>query len=205
METNPDLAGSANSILQSARLLGEHCNVEQGHTQQVTRLALRLFDELHEVHQMDPADRLRLECAALLHDIGWLEGRKGHHRAALRIILETPLLALDSKERLIIGSIARYHRKSLPSQAHDHFAALETHDQDTVSKLAALLRLADGLDYDHLGRVLELACKIRPRKVVLRVTATQFTRDEQRDALKKGDLFELVFQRKLDMDWSPPL
>ena len=192
-------------ILQAVFDLAEKCGCEAQHTRQVTQLALSLFDELYELHQLDGEDRFRLEYAALLHDIGLLEGVKSHHRTTLRIILETPLLPLDMKERLIIGSIARYHRKSLPALAHDHFAALDATDQHTVNRLAALLRLADGLDHDHKSHVQNLICKIRPRKVVVRCTGAKPSPEEMQVARKKSDLFVLAYQRKLEIEWKPSL
>ena len=141
--------GDHAQVFQAVFALAAQCGYDAQHSRQVTQLALCLFDELYELHQLDGEDRFRLECAGLLHDIGTLEGWKGHHRATLRIILESPLLPLDRQERLVIGNIARYHRKSLPALTHAPFAALDLAEQDTVSRLAALLRLADGLDHDH--------------------------------------------------------
>lgn len=190
-------------LLSAVTRLAEQCSYDEAHSRQVTRLALRLFDELRELHQLESPDRFRLECAGLLHDIGWVEGWKGHHRTALRIILETPMLVLDNRERLIIGSIARYHRKALPALTHDHFAALDDADQDVVNRLAALLRLADGLDRQHQQRVQDLTCKIRPHKVVIRCTAEHRFPTEEHAALEKSDLFRLVYRRKVEIDWKP--
>ncbi|HEY4384635.1 MAG TPA: hypothetical protein VGN34_09205, partial [Ktedonobacteraceae bacterium] len=50
----------------------------------------------------------------------------------------------------------RYHRRALPSNHHDEYAALGRAARKRVSILSSLLRIADALDYHHDGRVLRL-------------------------------------------------
>jgi putative phosphoesterase len=182
--------------------LAESCDYEAGHTHQVTHLALQLFDELQALHQLGEEERFWLRCAGLLHDIGWVEGQKGHHKTALRLILEAPLLLFNTRERLIIGSIARYHRKALPDEAHDHYAALQPSDRQTVCVLAGLLRVADGLDRTHASAVRNLACEITSHRIVVRCEVQHPAEAEQQTALDKGELFEQVFERRLAIDWN---
>lgn len=190
------------TLLKPVLELAKTCEYEAGHTHQVTFLALRLFDELQSLHDLDIQERFWLECAALLHDIGWIEGWRGHHKASLKIILSTPLLPFDSKERLIIGSIARYHRKSLPEIRHDHYAALEQQEQETVKMLAALLRVADGLDSAHQNRVKDLTCQVRGKKVNLSCAAPSLPEEEIARAEVKADLFQAVYKKKLVIRWE---
>ena len=198
-------ANEREKILTCVIQLAEACAYDSAHARQVTRLALRLFDEMNELHQLVARDRLRLECAALLHDIGWQSGGKGHHRASMQMILESPLLPFDDHERATIGCIARYHRRGLPALTHPLYAGLETREQEAVSKLAALLRLAEGLDHDHKQRIKDVTCRIRPRKVVVRASATRHSLELARETLDKADLFVLVYRRKLEFNWKPLL
>jgi putative phosphoesterase len=183
--------------LQAVLQLAKSCEYEEQHTHQVTRLALRLFDELKLVHGLGPRERYWLQCGALLHDIGLIEGVQGHHKASLRIILDTPLLKFDKKERLIIGSIARYHRAGLPQERHHHFAALKPGLRRIVRTCAAILRVADGLDYTHQNVVSELSCVLSPKQIVIRCAVKQPAEDERLRALEKGDLLREVFERDL--------
>lgn len=169
------------------------------HPQQVTRLALRLFDELQPLHGLGARERFWLECAALLHDIGWAEGRKGHHKTSLRMILKDPALPFARYERLLIGSIARYHRRALPKPKHDHYAALRPQDQGKVSVLAALLRVADGLDCTHTSVVVDLKAEVTLAAIIIRLQTRGIAEAERQDALGKGNLLERVFGRKLQV------
>ena len=132
--------------MESALALAKECKYEREHTHQVERLALEIFDQLGRLHKLGRAERFLLRCAAILHDIGWLEGQKGHHKTALRIIMDSPILRFDFPRRRIIGLIARYHRKSLPKEQHTYFRDLDAKDRNIVRKLSGILRVADGLD-----------------------------------------------------------
>lgn len=193
---------AGNRSLESVLHLAESCEYEVGHTHQVTRLALRLFDELQPVHRLGAEERFWLHAGALLHDIGWIEGRKGHHKTALHTILNTPLLPFDNGECLVIGSIARYHRRALPKKKHGHFAALKPPQRHIVSVLAAILRVADGLDRTHQSLVQDLSCEITPEQIRVRCSARRPVDIERRSALKKGQLLEKVLKRDLVVEWQ---
>ncbi len=182
--------------------LARACEVESRHTLHVHHLALRLFDDLAPLRYFGEKDRFLLQCAALLHDIGWVEGWRGHHKAGLAIILRTPLLTFPNKERLVIGSVVRYHRRALPQPDHDNYAALNLAEQELVKRLAAFLRIADGLDDQHQQRVEYLGCEVNPEEVVLICKAAQPAEDERTVALEKSDLFEQVFERRISITWS---
>ena len=189
--------------LAAAAALAERCHYEQEHTEQVTRLALRLFDELRPLHGLGPAERHWLHCAALLHDIGWMEGRQGHHKTALRVILTDASLPLEARQRRIVGSVARYHRRALPDEHHEHFAALDAADRELVCKLAGILRVADGLDRTHTDVVTDVACRITAKRVVVGCFVTGEAWAEIEAAGKKGDLFEQTFGRALAFEALP--
>jgi len=188
-------------IWKSALALANTCAFEQVHSIQVTRLAVRLFDELRDLHLLSAQERFWLHLAGLLHDIGWCEGWKAHHKTSLNIILTTPMLPFDQRERLLIGSVCRYHRKAQPDLSHDHFSALTVDDRRTVVRLASLLRIADGLDCTHRCLVSDLTARINPSTIELNCQAVEPALDEERDALKKGDLLEATFDRKLKISW----
>ncbi len=187
--------------LDAVLRLAESCGYEVEHTHQVTRLALLLFDELEHLHNLGDEERFWLQCGALLHDIGWIEGQSKHHKTSLRIILNSPLLPFDERERLIIGSIARYHRKALPTANHDHFAALDWDERRTVSVLASFLRVADGLDRTHRSVVEDLACEVLPGQVVVRCYVRSPAEAERLVALEKGKLLEQALDRRLVIQW----
>ena len=187
---------------QAALGLAQTCRYDAEHCQQVTRLALRLFDELVPLHQLTTSDRFWLQCAGILHDIGWVEGWQAHHKHTLNIILSAAELRFNSTERYMVASIARYHRRALPNLKHDHFAALKEPDRERVIKLSALLRVADGLDVSHAGYVKDIQCQIKDQQIVLTGFAPAALTLEEKAALSKADLLQEAYHRKLRIRWQ---
>jgi exopolyphosphatase/pppGpp-phosphohydrolase len=192
-----DLQNLTPGSLEVVRQMAASYLGDLGHTDQVTYLALRIFDELKNLHHLNEPERYLLECGALLHDIGWVQGWKNHHKSSLQMIVDNQLLPFDGKEKLLIGSIARYHRKALPSLEHDHYAALEPDERRVVSKLAAILRIADGLDRTHSKAVSDLRCVVTKKEVLIKCMVTHPAPDEEKNAYEKADLFEQEFKRKI--------
>lgn len=73
----------------------------------------------------------------------------------------------DETERSLVALLARYHRRAWPSPRHRRFAALGKDDRKCVRRLAALLRLADALDYSRQGLVEDISARIGKKRVEL--------------------------------------
>ena len=172
------------------------------HARQVLRLSAQLFEATQELHQLDKRALQMLERAAFLHNAGMLVEVRRHHKHSYRLIKEAELPDFTAEERHEIACIARYHRRALPSTSHPEFAILSRAARKRVSALAALVRIADALDYSHDGRVLRLVaetelCSEHAWTVALWVRPLADLDDELEHAYEKSDLFEKVFKRKL--------
>jgi len=172
------------------------------HARQVARLSAQLFAATRVLHKMGEKEMRLLDRAALLHNTGMMIETRRHHKHSFRLIKETPLPDFSEQERYEIACIARYHRRALPSRQHEEYAALGHAARKRVSVLAALLRVADALDYNHDGRVLSLNvdeahCNRTTWTIQLHVRALADLDEELENAYEKADLFEKVFSRKL--------
>ena len=148
--------------------LGRRYGFEEEHSRQDARLAVRLFDLMADLHGLDDDYRDILYCAGLLHDIGYVEGYWGHHKTAYRLIKNADLPGLTEEEKHIVANVARYHRGAKPKRSHKGFAALDPEEQEVVSILGGILRLADGLDRSHTDAVRDLdAWFVDDRLVIL--------------------------------------
>ncbi len=161
------------------------------HVEQVSRLALLLFDGLQVQHGLGTVERALLQTAAALHDIGWLRGQRRHHKTGLTMIMASSVLPWDARERLLVGSIVRYHRRAEPQASHAHWRALSAHDQYVVAVGAGLLRAADALDRSHTSAVGDVLPSVGD-SLVLRVTGTDGVLDEFAGCEAKGQLLASV-------------
>jgi len=172
------------------------------HARQVERLSMQLFEATQPLHELDEHALHLLERAAFLHNAGMMIEARRHHKHSFRLINETKLPDFTDEERFEIACIARYHRRALPSTSHREFEALSRQARQRVSILAALLRIADALDYSHDGRVLRVAGvqELSDKKNWVLSLWTRPLADldiELEHAYEKADLFEKVFKRKL--------
>ncbi|HYQ88425.1 MAG TPA: Ppx/GppA phosphatase family protein [Candidatus Binatia bacterium] len=187
----------SSQTLNAARALMRKYDTDPKHSRHATELALSLFDQLKSVHGLGKRDRLLLEIAGLLHEVGNFISASGHHRHAYYIISETPILGLTDEELHIVACVARYHRKAPPDTSHECYAELAEKARDRVRALAAMLRLADALDHDHRQRVVDVRAKKRDSELVLKArTRGDVTLDEWSVGEKGGDLFEEEFGLK---------
>ena len=138
---------------RSVRAFAERCRFEAPHAKQVRTLALQLFDQLGPRLGCTPADRLTLADAALLHDVGYHVNYAKHHKHSYHLIVHADLLGVSPEEQVVIANVARYHRGTPPKRRHEGFAVLDAAGRARVRRLAALLRVADGLDRGHVSAV----------------------------------------------------
>lgn len=141
---------------RSIRQLVDRCDDDPAHSVHVAVLAVALFDNIPELHNLGTSAREYLEAGALLANVGLVVAHSKHHLHAYYLIRNSELTGLTDGEIEVIAQIARYHRKSEPKQAHQTFAALDADDQRLVRSLAAVLRIAIGLDRRHEGRVVDV-------------------------------------------------
>jgi exopolyphosphatase/guanosine-5'-triphosphate,3'-diphosphate pyrophosphatase len=154
---------------RSVRKLAERSHYEEPHSKHVQTLALQLFDSLGQRLGCAPEDRGLLADAALLHDIGYHISYEKHNKHSYHLIEHAELLGMTPAEQIIVANVARYHRGAEPKKKHENYGALDRAMRQTIKRLAALLRVADGFDRGHAGAVGEI--KVRWMERALRLTA----------------------------------
>ena len=166
------------------------------HSRHVTDLALMIFDDLQPLHQLDTRERFLLECAGMLHDIGWKYGQRRHNIRSAEMIVSDENLPFDIPERSIITLVARSHRGNVALETSGFFRLLSPEYQKQVLILAAILRIADGFDYLHLRTVQTVSCTFEGQEIVINVTVYGDASVEKQRAGLKSDLFIQAFNRK---------
>jgi exopolyphosphatase/guanosine-5'-triphosphate,3'-diphosphate pyrophosphatase len=154
---------------RAVRALGRHYGVSALHVRKVAELAGMLFQSLRSLHRLPlPKGRL-LEAAAYLYNIGHFVNESRHHRHSQYLVQNSDLPGFEDRERTVIATLCRYHRKSMPQAAHDTFQALDPEDRNSVVLLTPLLRLAVALDQSQEQRVELVEAAVQENAVELRL------------------------------------
>ena len=165
---------------KSVERLAGRWNVEWMHARCVAKLSDEIFQSTHALHQMTEREREWLRFAAILHDAGASVGMPRHHKHSYYLITHGDLTGFSSEEIATIAAVARYHRGGRPKERHPEWESLDPWRRQSVEKLAAILRVADGLDRGHRQIVESVACRLRQKKVIFEVTAHRGSRSRDR-------------------------
>jgi len=184
-------------LAQAGISLGRRYMFDEAQGLHVADLAGQLFDALQELHGLGEADRRYIVAAALLHDIGMFVAAKKHHKHSMYLISRSDLPGFSAHEMLIVANIARYHRRGAPSPQHHEFHRLPQRDRDKVTPLAAILRLADALDRQHLQRVQSIEARAAGLELTLKISGEGDLLLERWALKKKSSLFEDTFGLKV--------
>lgn len=172
-------------VIESAVSLGRKFRFDEMHGMQVARTALELFDQLLEEHGLDSHARLLLEAAAILHDIGNYINTVQHHRHGQYIISNSEMFGFSRNDSRIMSHVVRFHRKTSTAANYPGFAALGREERILVLKLAAMLRLADGLGRVRSQNLPVLKLEKSEDEIILHI------RNEGIEL--RGEMFEEVF------------
>ncbi len=190
-----DEESEASNVIEACIRLGKRYGFDQAHGEHVASLAMSLFDDMAGYHGFGERERLLLRAAALLHDIGDYVRYDGHHKHSYYLIQHSDIMGLSPDERAIVANVARYHRKSAPDPSHPNFRELDKEARSKVRALAAILRIADALDREHLGKVKSVRAEIdgRGRRMFLHLTGDEDRELEEWTVRAKSELLRDVF------------
>jgi exopolyphosphatase/guanosine-5'-triphosphate,3'-diphosphate pyrophosphatase len=187
----------------SVQALARRCSWPEAHSRHVAELALAVFDQTRELHGLDDGDRELLEYGALLHDIGEHVAHDDHDRHAAYLVAHGGLRGFDPHEILVLTALVRWHRRGDPKPNDDLVGPLDDATRDQVRALAALLRIADGLDRSRKQVVTGVRVRVSPSLVLVRLTTRSDPELELWGARRKRDLFEKAFGRELEVSAHP--
>ena len=196
-----DPESAARSVLGACKRLGHRYRFDEPHGVLVERFAGILFDATQGVHGLDDRDRLLLRAAAVLHDIGDFVRYDGHHKHTYYLITHSDVMGLSGPEREIVANVARYHRKSSPDPSHGNFERLGKDERARVRVLAGLLRIADALDREHLGKVetLHASVDVARQKLCLTLGGREERDLEEWSVREKAELLREVLSLEVEL------
>ncbi len=184
--------------ISSAMRIGRKFRFDQNHALQVMNLSMKLFNCLIPLHRLEKSALRYLQLAAILHDVGHAVGPTKHHKHSYYLIRNSEMMGVSDDELEMIANIARYHRKAHPASEHYTYQQLGKADKILVTKLAAILRIADALDREHKSQVTDISCAIEIGKVTIKLTTDSDCVLERWSLAERAKLFEELFGTKIE-------
>ena len=191
-------------VIRSTLELGRKFHFDEAHGAHVAARSKTLFHALQDEHQLPPRFELLLYVAALLHEVGLYISFRSHHKHSMYLIQNSELFGLGAKDMLLVAMIARYHRRAAPRSNHYGYATLDRESRIAVSKLAAILRVADALERSHSQRVRSIEITRRGADLVITIPQVDDLSIEQMALREKGDMFEQIYGLNVVLRVEPP-
>jgi hypothetical protein len=180
-------------------LLDDLCeahHVDLAHAGYVESLAGAIFGATTNVHRLPASLHTLLDAAVLLHNITFADNPVDHHLHGRDLILATPIRGFTDEERHMLACMTAFHRgKVLPDREPAYLELPEDLRRDTLA-LAAILRVADGLDNSKTQGTHITGVQVMIDTLLITVDGPDSVGDAAY-AESKGDLWAQVFGMKV--------
>src|SRR5262249_23867911 len=186
---------------KAALALVDRSDCDKRHAQHVAMLALRIFDQTRMLHALPDDSREVLEHAALLHETGMHVSDRAYHKHTYYLVRHANLRGFTEEQLILVANVARYHRKSPPSEGHPNLEELTSSQRGDVEKLAAILRIAEALDRSHKQSVRDVAVRLNGG-VRFNVRTRTDAAVEIAAATKRAKYFASLFETKVRIEAS---
>lgn len=180
-------------IISDCQQVASRFRIDPKHTEYVEKAALTIFDATTKLHRLGPRSRLLLQLAAILHDSGKYINMSRHDIRSYNIIMSLELIGLSLEERRIAAFTARFHSGYRALVTDSHFMELPEMERLQISKLSAILRLANALDTGHKQKIKDIEIQIDAQTMTLVVSSSRDIMLEQWSLARSGQLFRTVY------------
>ncbi len=184
-------------VIASAMNLGRKYHYDEAHNRHVAKFSLAIFDALVNEHGMGPRERMLLEVAATLHDVGMFVRGSGHHKHGQYIVSNSEIFGIHGDELAIVANIIGYHRGAAPEPTDFEYMALQREERILVLKMTSILRAADALDRGHSQQIKKISVERKADAVFISAEGAYDLSLERLGLEEKGNMFQDVFGYKI--------
>lgn len=146
-------------IIAASKNLAKRYRGNSKHTTAVEKNALLIFDAIKEVSGLTERDRLLVQIAAILHNIGKFINMKNSDTATYNIISSGEIIGISHDERMLMAEISNIDNEENIYNKRDI----------RLAKLSAILQMANALDRSHKQKIKNFILKLDENKLKLEV------------------------------------
>jgi CHAD domain-containing protein len=190
-----DLVMDNRCPMQTVESLCARYVLDLAHARYVAAAAMQLFDETQNLglHAFTPREREWLQAGATLLDLGMSLDPSNHHLTGRDLVLAAPLQGFSPAERAIVACIVGFHDGVAQPEREPLLKALDDQQRKVALGLAALARVADGLDATRTqSTVINAFARAADGTLVVRICGPH-SHDDARQAEARADLWRAVF------------
>lgn len=176
-------------LINAARNIAKRYKCDKKHIEMVENQALAIFDATHKLAGLTERDRILLQVSAILHEVGKFVHSTDHNEAAYALIQYTDLIGLDHDELDVIALVVKLYPQENP-YGSELYKVLKSHKKIMVSKLTAILRLADAMDSSHKQKIIKTTVTTSPEELHISCLAKESMAFEEWSFEHRSGLFE---------------
>lgn len=185
---------SFKNIIASSRSIAEKYHYNKEHAETIENIALDIFDALKIRFNLSNKDRILLQSAVILYDIGKYLNLKKHYEHSYYLIENSDITDLNSYDKNIIAHIALNHSQSSTTNLkikNDFFNKRPA--KIIIAKLTAILKIADSLDKSHKEPFSEIEINLKANELELILNTEKDIFLEKWAFADKSRIFKEVF------------
>lgn len=189
-------------LLHSARNMLMFYKGDINHAEHVTQLAVAMFEGWQQLHNLGEREKILLQVAALLHDIGITINYYDHARHSSYLVENARLFGLTHREQMLCAIIAGWHNgpsaKFTRNRLYTEF--LDANDWDMARKLALILGLAECLDTTQMRLIPKVEAFAQNKRAHLRLITDEDASIERKAVEKPRKWFKKEFPFDLSIE-----
>lgn len=185
-------------IIACAKNISKRYMGSKRRSETLEQIALTIFDSMKKVHGLGKRERLLLQLATLLHDCGKYISLVNLGECSYHIIMSTEIIGLSHLEREIVANVVKYNHMDF-----DYYEVLgkeNVHlDREAylkIAKLAAILKIANGLDRSHKQKFKDVKTTLKDEQLIITIDTPVDITLEKGLFYRRADFFEEVYSVK---------
>ncbi len=179
--------------INSSIAIAERFDCDTAHIERVSSTAIKIFDRMKKIHGMGERERILLHIAAILQDIGKTISIKNHNELSYHMIRGLDIVGINEDDRNIIATAVLYHNSLTPNEEDEEYCSLPIDERVTVSKISALLKLANAVHSSHNPKFEDINVRLSGKELIITASTYKNINLEKWNFKSKSKLFEDVY------------
>lgn len=137
------------------------------HCEFLKKCAVLIFDKLKKFHGLGPRKRLLLEVACFMHECGYSVNSRNPLTNVFDVVRNVNIYGLSEEDGEIAARIVKFDEDHAPSVDEDIKVRMSNRNRLVISKLTAIMRIADSLDKSHMQKLKDIKIRLFKNEVII--------------------------------------